>query len=245
MMHKKHLLKLLLLLPGFLPLLATAQMQEGIITYEYRMDMHRRIPPEREDMKAMIPQFRTENHQLLFNAGERLYKPVDETAAMPQGRGGGGGRMTFRTPRIETYISLENNERTIAQEFMGRNYLIIDTLGLLPWRLGNEIMEILGHRCQMAWYTDTVSGEEITAWFTVGIQPFLGPDRYSTLPGTILALDINNGERVWVARKIEEKKLNGNEIRKPSRGEKISRPEFDEMMEQQMERMRSGGGFRF
>ena len=137
-------------------------------------------------------------------------------------------------------------ERTVFMEMMGRNYLIVDTLALAPWRLGNEFMDIEGYRCQMAFYTDTIANEEVTAWFTVGIQPFLGPDKYSSLPGAILALDINNGERVWVARKVEVRPITRNEIRKPSRGDVITRPEFDKILEEQRERMRQGGGgFRF
>jgi GLPGLI family protein len=222
-----------------------AQISEGVIQYEYRLDVHRSIPPEREDMKAMIPQYRTENYVLLFRNDERLYRPnvdVNEVAT----RGGGGPRMMMRTPRMDVYINTSNQEWVTAQEFMGRNYLIVDSLNIAPWRLGSEYMDIAGYRCQMAWYTDTVTNEEITAWFTLAIQPFMGPDRFSSLPGTILALDINNGERVWVARKIENRALGRDEeIRKPNRGERISREEYRKMVDEQMQRMRSGPGFRF
>ena len=222
-----------------------AQIKEGIIHYEFRMDMHRNIPEDREDMKAMIPQFRTVEFELYFNQGERFYKAKEEVVV--PGQGGGRGRgFGMRMPRSETYLSMGDMERVTYQEFMGRNFLIVDTLSLGPWRLGNEYMDILGYRCQMAWYIDTVTNQEITAWFTVGLQPFMGPDLFNTLPGTILALDLNNGERVWVARKIEEKTLRRDDIRKPTRGEKMSRKEYDRFMEEQMERFRQGaGGFRF
>lgn len=219
-----------------------AQISEGVIQYEYRMDVHRSIPPEREDMKAMIPQFRTENYVLFFNQDERLYRPdVDMNEIATSRRG--GPRMN--TPRIEVYINTPNEEWITAQEFLGRNYLIIDSLNIAPWRLGNEYMDIAGYRCQMAWYTDTVTNEEITAWFTLAIQPFMGPDMFSSLPGTILALDINNGERVWIARKIEQRSLVRDEIRKPNRGERISREDYRKMVDEQMQRMRSQPGFRF
>lgn len=223
---------------------AWTQISEGVIHYEFRMDMHRNIPPDREDMKAMIPQFRTVDFELYFNQNERLYKAKEEVAAPVQGGGRGRG-FGMRMPRSETYVHLAEMERVVYQEFMGRNFLITDTISLGPWRLGSEYMDILGYRCQMAWYVDTVSNEEVTAWFTVGLQPFMGPEKYSTLPGTILALDVNNGERVWVARKVEEKAIRRDDIRKPGRGEKITRQEYDELIQEQMERMRQGGGFRF
>jgi GLPGLI family protein len=229
-----------------LPSSLRSQVAEGVIRYELTVDVHRNIPPDREDMKAMIPQFRKMEYLLAFNQEERLYKPVEEEAPiqMQQGRGGGGGRMMMRMPRTETYVSTNNNQRTVLTEMMGKTYLIVDTIEMAPWKIGNEFMDIEGYRCQMAWYTDTISKEEITAWFTVGIQPFIGPDKFTNLPGTIMALDINNGERVWVARKVEVRPVIRNEIRKPSRGEVITRRQFNELLEQQRERMRQGG-FRF
>lgn len=237
---------LILMMSVTFALQGKAQIAEGAIRYEFTMDMHRNIPPEREDMKGMIPQYRKHEFVLVFNLEERLYKGVEEEAPVSHQGRGGGPRITMRAPRNETYINNATQERTVFVEMMGRNYLIVDTLALAPWRLGNEFMDIEGYRCQMAFYTDTIANEEVTAWFTVGIQPFLGPDKYSSLPGAILALDINNGERVWVARKVEVRPITRNEIRKPSRGDVITRPEFDKIMEEQRERMRQGGGgFRF
>ncbi len=225
---------------AFLSLSVQAQIQEGAIRYEMRMDLHRNIPPEREDMKRMIPQYRTEQFELLFNNTGSLYKPLETDDDLVMSRG--GARMTIRMPRTETYINKENRERAVMMDFMGRTYLITDTLKIDPWKIGNEQMEIAGYMCMMAYYTDTILNQEITAWFTPHIQPFAGPDRFVTLPGTVLALDINNGERVWVARKIEAREIKRGEIRKPTRGEKISREEFNKMIEEQMRQMNPGGG---
>ncbi len=222
-----------------------AQITQGSIKYELRMDMHRNIPADRQEMKAMIPQFRTENFILVFNQDERFYKPEEDVNAMVMSGPGGGRQMSFRSPRIEIYTNNATGEWLSNQELMGKNYLLWDTLSLAPWRLGNEFIDIAGYRCQMAWFKDTITNEEITAWFTFSIQPFIGPDRFASLPGTILALDINNGERVWVARKIEERPLTRDEIKKPTRGERVHREEFRKMMQEQMERMRAGGGMRF
>ena len=228
---------------GLLPV--SAQISEGVIQYEVTMDLHRNIPPEREEWKAMIPQFRSFNFELFFNEEESLYKPVEDVEAdMPGGRSGGMMRF-MRMPRTETHIDKISREVTVLQDFMGRNYLITEALDIAPWRIGSEQMEIAGYVCMMAWYNDTVLDREITAWFTPHIQPFLGPDRYVTLPGTVLAVDINNGEQVWVARKIEARELPQGVLRKPTRGEKITRTEFDEMVREQMERMGTGGGRRF
>lgn len=234
---------LLAVIPLFFATPLSAQMAQGVIEYEFTIDIHRSIPPEREEMKAMIPQFRSERYQLFFNTAESLYKTKDnEEADLATGRGpgGGGGMRMMRMPRTETYIHKEDREVTVLQDFMGKNYLITETLEIAPWKIGNEMMDIAGYRCMMAYYNDTIAKQEITAWFTPQIQPFLGPDRYVSLPGTVLALDINNGERVWVARTIEAREIS-NEIRKPSRGEVITRADFQKMVDEQMQRMNPGG----
>lgn len=222
------------------------QISQGVIEYEVTMDVHRSIPPEREELKAMIPQFRTDNFQLFFNEQESLYKTKDDPEADLRQGGRGGGMRMMRAPRTETHIDKESREVTVLQDFMGTNYLITEPLDIAPWRIGDQMMDIAGYMCIMAWYTDTLQNQEITAWFTPHIQPFLGPDRYVTLPGTVLAVDINNGERVWVARKIDIRDVRAAELRKPNRGEKITREEFRKLVEEQMERMNMRGvGMRF
>ena len=53
-----------------------AQMKEGTIVYERKMNLHRTITDEQ--MKAMMPEFRTSKHQLLFSDSTSVYKAVAE-----------------------------------------------------------------------------------------------------------------------------------------------------------------------
>jgi hypothetical protein len=75
------LMKRILLLAGILVMLTAArvvfgQTPEGVITYEVKINMHRRLPPERAEMKSMIPEFRVIKQQLFFRGTESLYKPL-------------------------------------------------------------------------------------------------------------------------------------------------------------------------
>jgi len=214
---------------------------EGVINYEVKIDMHRRIPKERENMKAMMPQFRTENYQLFFNANESMYKKVEEDSEeeMSSTNGGGGVQIRMMTPKQEVYLDNGSQERIMLREFMGKEYLVGDTLKVAPWKFGTETKTIQGYECKQAYYTDDSRPEqklEITAWYTDKIRPFLGPERYQSLPGTILAVDINNGERVFVARAVEFRSLKKNELKKPVKGTKISDAEFRAMVEEQMKK---------
>lgn len=221
-----------------------AQQVSGSILYEVTLDIHRRIPKEREEMKAMIPQYRTENYRLFFSPSETLYK-VEVDADSDVAGSQGGMRMMFRTPKSETYVDKASRERRLLQDFMNKKYLITDTLKIAPWKIGNEQMKILGQLCQMAYYTDdsdTTNIQEITAWFALQMPPFTGPESYGTLPGTVLAVDINNGERVYVARKIEWSDTPPSEIKKIDRGEAIKAADYKEMVRVQTEKMRAAYG---
>jgi len=238
MKRKGYFFLLPLLMMGFI---LSAQTDQGKIIYEYSMDLHRNIPPEREELKAMIPQFSEQTYQLVFNGAESLYKEVEE-ASLPGRRGGMGFAM--RMPGTETYVNREDSEVVVRLEFLGRAYLVTEPLELGPWRMGDQMMEIEGYMCMMAWHHDTIQDQEITAWFTPDIRPFTGPDRYVSLPETVLALDINNGERVWVARHIELGEMEDQPVVPPSRGERLTREKYLEMMQDARERM-GGRGFGF
>lgn len=232
--------------------------QQGVITYENRVNMHRNIPADRQEMKAMVPEFRTTKMQLFFNAEESLYKPVIEDEE-EQFSGSGGVRMSFRMPKTETYTNNATSLIFALQELMGKKYLITDTVKMSPWKLGTETKDIMGYTCRMAYFTSTQEittmrvengtptpekrtiTQEITAWYTDQIRPSLGPERYNTLPGTVLALDINNGERVIVARNIELRELKKDELKVPDAGTKVSQAEFRKIQEEQMEKMRANG----
>lgn len=257
-----------LLIVGILTSLAVAQVvlgqsTEGVITYDVKVSLHRNLPPERAEMKSMIPEYRTTKEQLFFNAQESMYKTLIEDDE-EQEFGGGGVRMVMRQQNTELYLNPGAEKIISKQEFMGKEYLIEDTLKMAPWKFGTETKTILGYVCKQAYYTTTeevntmrVTGSgqptpekrmvtrDITAWYTDQIRPSLGPERFSTLPGTVLAIDVNNGERVIVATKVELRPLKKNEMKIPDKGQKISQAEFRKLMDEQMQRMRANGGGMF
>jgi hypothetical protein len=61
------------------------------------------------------------------------------------------------------------------------------------------------------------------------------------LPGTVLAVDVNGGERVTLAVKIEDKLLKKNELKAPSSGTKVTQAEYRKIVDEQMEKMRQSG----
>lgn len=243
-------MKSILVILGVLVCLAAAQVvlaqnSDGVITYEVKVNLHRRLPPGQEGRKAMIPEFRSTKQQLFFNSSESMYKALIEEEEETHGHGGGGMVFRMQQANDEVYINSGSSAIVSKREFMGKDYLIDDTLKISPWKLDAGTKEIQGYACKMAYYTDESQPDrkqEITAWYTDQLRPMLGPERFGSLPGTVLAIDINNGERVIVARKIEFRELKKSEMKIPTTGQKTTQAEFRKIVDETMKQMGGSGG---
>ena len=237
-------MKRILLFLGVLVCLTAAHVvfgqTEGSIIYEVKMNMHRNIPKERQEMKNMIPEFRITRDQLFFNSSESLYKPVEEDDDTDVDNG--GMRMVIQRPKNETYVNQSASKRILLQEFMGKKYLIEDSLKVQPWKFGAETKEVKGYPCKQASFYNEERKQTIVAWYTDKLRPFLGPESFNTLPGAVMQVDINNGERIITAQTIELHPLKKNEMKIPAGGTKTTEPEFRKMVREQMEKMGATGG---
>jgi GLPGLI family protein len=218
-----------------------AQNNSGTITYELKVNMHRNIPEQDAHMKNMIPEFNTSKEILYFNENESSYKPIEEDEDEDIA-GGGGMQIKIKRPSAEVYTEVAKSLKIISQDIMGKMYLIQDTLKPLAWKVQAESKEILGFTCQKATYFDEERKQEITAWFTSQLRTFLGPLNFNSLPGTILQVDINQGERVFTAISKEFRALKKNELKAPSKGEKVSPAEFNTKLKAFQEQMKANGG---
>jgi GLPGLI family protein len=146
--------------------------------------------------------------------------------------------------QAEIYLKQSTGMMLTKQDFRfaSKQFLVVDTVKVAPWKFGTETKKIADYECKQAYYTDD-NGKIITAWYTDKLRAFIGPDTYNTLPGSILALDVNNGERVSVATKVELRPLKKGEIQELTGGERISRAEFRKYMEE-MRKRRQANGFR-
>ncbi|HNE28873.1 MAG TPA: GLPGLI family protein [Saprospiraceae bacterium] len=231
---KQILLALLALLAGD----AIAQQTEGDIQFDEKMNMHRNLPPDAADVRAMMPEWRVSKAELLFLASESLFhNPPDEDEDEPAE----GGPMVIKMQRPEAifYRNYSSGRKVDSREFFGKVYLIDDSLATPGWKITGQTKTILGYNCLEATTQDTVRKRQITAWFTDAIALSSGPAGFGQLPGMILELDINNGELIFTATKVNFRKLKKNELAAPKKGEKISDADFQKMV---AERMRENGG---
>lgn len=217
-----------------------AQNTEGVITYSEKVNMHRRLP--NPEMKAYVPEFRTSKMELYFKGDECVYKaPDDEDDEQDMSRGG-GVQMRMRRPNSEIYRNFATDARIEQRDMMGKKYLISDTMKIRAWKLTADTKKILNYDCMKATFEDTARKQNIVVWFTDAIALTAGPNTIGSLPGMVLAVDINDGETVITASNIVFKPVKAEDIKAPSKGEKITEPEYRKKMEEMMQR--NGGNMR-
>ena len=73
------------------------------------------------------------------------------------------------------------------------------------------------------------------------IQCPSGPEQYGGLPGLILELNVNEGEIVFSAIDIKTKDFDKKLVKAPTNGKKITRKEFQKMMDDQFGPNPNGG----
>jgi GLPGLI family protein len=223
---------------SFLMLAANAQNAEGVINYEIKVNNHRMLSQDQEGMKAMVPEYRIFRQQLFFNSNESLFKPVEEEE--DQEFSSGGANIRMRIPQTEIYLDQSTGRRVTMRDFMGKRFLIEDTLKISAWKFGTETKEILGYACKEAYFTNDMN-QKVQVWYTDKLRASLGPEMFHSLPGAILEVNMNDGERTVTATKFDFRTLKKGELKIPSQGEKISEAAFRSMMQEQMKRMGGQG----
>lgn len=147
-----------------------AQVKEGKLIFERKINMRRMITDP--EMRARIPEFRTEKFELIFNEQVSMFKTIPEDEAPdPFANSGGGGerggmRMMFRMPETTIYTDLNTQIQLEARSLFEKDYLIMDTLKPLKWKLSEETKTIAKYVCKKA--TTSIVPQQLTMRFGGG-----------------------------------------------------------------------------
>jgi len=220
---------------------AHAQVKEGRVVYERKINMHRRL--EDPSMKSMVPEFSTNKVELLFSSDQSLLRNIKEEEDIRdqagQDNNGAAVHIRFGGGDDQTYKNY-SEEKMIRQQEMGpKKYIIEDSFPHQSWKLESDTKTIKGHLCKKA-ACKGQQGNAIIAWYAEDLQSPSGPEVYGGLPGLILQLDSNDGEIVFTAVEISstfDRKL----VQAPADGKKITRAAFKKMMEEQFGEGGPGG----
>src|SRR5260370_29933376 len=91
-----------------------AQIKEGKIIYEQKIDLHRRM--QDEQMKAMVPQFRTSKYELNFADNQSMYKVQEEEPDINENTGQGNIVMRFGGANSEYYKNFATQKQVEKRE---------------------------------------------------------------------------------------------------------------------------------
>jgi len=205
-----------------------AQIKEGKIIYEQKIDLHRRM--QDEQMKVMVPQFRTSKYELNFADNQSMYKIQEEEPDIAENTSNGGIVMKFGGANSEYYKNFATQKQVEKRELGDKDYIIEDSLHHTTWKLIDTTKTILGYTCKKA-TGKTERGSDVEAWYTEDIPVSSGPETFSGLPGMILQIDINKEEFVTTAISIE-KTGDKKELKEPTKGKKITPEEYAAKMKE-------------
>lgn len=213
----------------------------GTVTYEEKMKLEIKLEGESEQYSEMLPKERTEKKTLLFSPEASLYQNSGSTETEEiQEQEGGAVVMRIYNDDDKIFRDLVANTRTEQREFMSRTFLIQDDAGKSDWKLTGGQRTILGYACQEA--TREEDGRNIRAWFTSSIPVSTGPGNYGNLPGLILAVEVNDGQRAITAVSVETGAVDPSKLKKPKEGKKVTAQEFKKIVDEKMKEMGGEGG---
>jgi len=217
--------------------------KEGRVIFEEKINLHKKLGDKNPELLAMIPEYKSNFKTLLFNPEKSIYRNSTETESAAfrsegsdqdiSAKFGGSDNVVFRDLKGENSIEKKN--------FMGRIFLIEGEASAKKWKLTGEQEKVAGFICMKAIADDSTQTQ---AWFTPQIPIQVGPGSQNGLPGLILKVANKDESLIIEAKKVAFAEIPKEEMLPPEKGKKVSREEFDQIMKEKLEEMKSlkGGG---
>jgi GLPGLI family protein len=208
----------------------------GKVTYEQVVKLEIKLEGAAAQYAGMLPKERRSEKILWFSQEATLFENGTTATPNDMSMHSGEGNVVVRMaePENKVFTDLSDGSQVEQRDFMTRMFLI-EQQPARQWKLTGQQKMILDYPCQEA-----VMGEgdkKVSAWFTPVIPVSSGPAAYGGLPGLILAVEINEGRQVFTAVKIESELAETPAIVRPDKGRKVTREEFDKIVEEKMKEM--------
>jgi GLPGLI family protein len=212
----------------------SSQSGSGIVKFKHTVFF------EFENMPADMPKSSESFTRLVFNGPESIYEK-DPDIKIEVNENDNTPRMFRRMRERSNKTTYKNLEKSIALEnlnLFGKDFLITDSIENFKWKVSaGEQKIIAGYTCMKASYKDSLSN--IVVFFTPQIPKKFGPDKFGNLPGIIL--EVQSAQTHIIATEI---KLEATEIKVPTKGDKMTRKEFEKLREEKTKEMRQMWGQR-
>ena len=256
---------------GFLTTVAAFSQSDfqGVATYESKTDVKSfnisfpGIPQEQQDaMKAKMAKAFEKTFELKFNTTESIYAEPQKLTMNSNSLSAtiGGDFSKYKNLKDKVIIS--------ETDLMDKPFLVSEKFPEYNWQILSDTKTIGTYVCQKAQLIIPVSAEEraeyeqemkeneskstnllsiiepkekiITAWYATEIPISNGPDDYWGLPGLIL--EVNDGTTIMLCSKIVLNPKEKFQIKKPKKGNPITRKAFEKLSEEKFESMKNKDG---
>lgn len=235
----------LIIINIFLVNLLTAQVG-GKITYKETIKLDIQFEGMDENMKAMLPESQSITKELLFKDGISVYqnKKGEAMEDLEMESDDGSFKIKIATDDTEDilYQNTKTKEKVHQRGMMGKSFVVSDKLPKHKWKITAEKIKYLGYECQKA----VIEEEDrfVVAWFTSQIPAQVGPGSYHGLPGAILLVSVNEGEREIKALSVDLSTVDEKMLIAPKKGKKVSEEEFTRIQEEKQKEMEEMSGGR-
>jgi len=272
-MYFKSIFTLAILLTTILLNQVFAQNFSGEVVYQsktimkdnFKIEMEGATPEMMKSLEDELKKAFEKTYILKFNAFEGLF--MEEQQVQNEAK---SGQVQFFSSagNEKSYVNLKDKQSIRENEFLSKEFLIVDQLNTWDWVLTEETKKIGQYNAFKAICTLKVSEEalkefekmnekqansntqimvltppkerQITVWFTPEIPVSLGPANYWGLPGLIL--EVHDGNTIWLCSKITLNPKGGVKIEKPKKGQRVNEKEYQELVTKKLESMKNGNG---
>jgi GLPGLI family protein len=212
----------------------------GEVVYQEIVKMDIQLEGVDAQIAEQIPRERKTEKVLRFTEDEAIFENrKKEDAEDPLPMEGSGIMIKMSQPDNKTYLDLKNKKVIEQKEFMSRVFLIESELEAAKWKMSGQQKMILDYACQEA--ISQEEGKDVHAWFTPQIRVPVGPGQFSSLPGLVLAVEMNDGDLKLEAIGIELKPLDKSELQQPTKGKKVTSEEYQAIVAEKMKEMEMEG----
>ena len=212
---------------------------EGKIIFKETIKLDFEFEGMDESMKSMMPESQSVDRELLFNQDESIWQNKKGESLEGVDLKSDDGSFHIKIMMEDTeeiyYKSFASNTKYHQRGLMGKSFVVKDELATHKWKITNEKVKYLDYECQKAVIEN--DDDFIVAWFTPQIPVQVGPGGLHGLPGAILMVNFNDGERELMAQEVKLYSLEKDAIKKPNNGKKVSEEEFNRIEEEKQKEM--------
>ncbi len=206
------------------------------VTYVEKTDLSSQLAQITDPRIRMMVQNKLPKEKLYllsYYGNKSLYKGIRKKEGGHENAGkvyvSGGGQIVYK--------DLGKKQLIKQTDFLGRTFLISDTLPAFKWHITSDTMHIGHYVCRKA--TAVFKDKRIEAWFTADIPVSDGPAIYWGLPGLILRIKAGNTIIEATEIKFSRQPL---VIQAPRKGKKVTGREFQKIREEKIKALTGNGG---